>query len=131
MLRTSSDLRFAEFLWISDLSVPDTLFSIAGLPINLLPLLMGVSMFFQMKMTPSPTTDNMQRKIFQFMPFIFLFICYNFPAGLVLYWTVQNLISIFQQWLTNRIKDDEDTKIEQELAAAKKSPRRKRPTKRR
>jgi len=106
MLRTSSDLRFAPFLWIKDLSVPDTL---PFLPdwFHLLPLFMGGAMFLQMRMTPTPTTDNMQRKIFQFMPLIFTAFCYQFPSGLVLYWTVQNCISILQQWLTNRKRDDE------------------------
>lgn len=105
MLRTSSELRFASFLWIHDLSVPDTVAFIMGFPLNILPLLMAASMFFQMKMTPSPMTDNMQRKIFQLMPVIFLVFCYNFPSGLVLYWTVQNLLTILQQVITNRMKD--------------------------
>ena len=105
MLRTSSELRFASFLWINDLSVPDTITYIMGYPLNILPLLMAVSMFFQMKMTPTPITDNAQKKIFQLMPFIFLVFCYNFPSGLVLYWTVQNLLTIFQQSITNRMKD--------------------------
>lgn len=105
MLRTSSELRFASFLWIKDLSVPDTVAFIAGFPVNILPLLMAVSMFFQMKFTPSPMTDNTQKKIFQAMPFIFLIFCYNFPAGLVLYWTVQNLLTIVQQMITSRMKD--------------------------
>ncbi|MGE9294784.1 MAG: membrane protein insertase YidC, partial [Puniceicoccales bacterium] len=106
MLRTSSDLRYSPFLWIKDLSVPDTL---PFMPdwFHLLPLLMGAAMYFQMKMTPTPTTDNMQRKLFQFMPFIFLAFCYRFPSGLVLYWTVQNCISILQQWLTNRSREDD------------------------
>ncbi|MEO0796677.1 MAG: membrane protein insertase YidC [Verrucomicrobiota bacterium] len=105
MLRTSSDLRYAPFLWIEDLSVPDTL---PFLPdwFHLMPILMGLAMFFQMRMTPTPTTDNMQRKLFQFMPFIFLAFCYRFPSGLVLYWTVQNCISILQQWITNRSREE-------------------------
>ena len=107
MLRTASELRFSPFLWIHDLALPDTIGHIAGLPINILPLLMTAAMVVQMRMTPTPTTDNMQRKVFQFMPIIFLFFCYSFPSGLVLYWTCQNLISIFQQWLTNRRKDVE------------------------
>lgn len=105
MLRTSSELRFAEFLWIKDLSLSDTIGAIAGFPINILPLIMAVSMFFQMKMTPTPTTDSFQQKIFQFMPFIFLFFCYNFPSGLVLYWTIQNLLTIAQTYVTNRMQD--------------------------
>lgn len=105
MLRTSSELRFAHFLWIQDLSLPDTVGVLYGFPINILPILMAGSMFLQMKMTPSPTTDGMQQKIFQLMPVIFLFFCYNFPSGLVLYWTVQNLLTIVQQLITDRTKD--------------------------
>ncbi len=100
MLRTASELRFAPFLWVQDLSVPDTVYRLAGFPINPLPLLMGVTMYYQMKLMPSPSTDDMQRKLLQFMPFMFLFFCYNFPAGLVLYWTVQNLLTILQQSFT-------------------------------
>lgn len=111
MLRSSSDLRFAPFLWVKDLSAPEHLFNwgvnvpFLGEYFNLLPILMGVTMFFQMRMTPTPVTDNMQRRIFQMMPFIFLLFCYRFPSGLVIYWTGQNLITILQQWLTNRRKD--------------------------
>jgi len=117
MLRTTSELRFASFLWIADLSVPDTIAYIAGFPVNILPLVMGTSMFFQMRMTPSPMTDNMQKRIFQMMPFIFLIFCYNFPSGLVLYWTAQNLLTIVQQTITNRMKDPVDDII---LAESKK-----------
>ncbi|PWU05747.1 MAG: hypothetical protein C5B43_02835 [Verrucomicrobia bacterium] len=119
MLRTSSELRYAPFLWINDLSVPDTVGFIMGFPINILPLLMAASMFFQMKMTPSPMTDNAQKKIFQLMPFIFLVFCYNFPSGLVLYWTVQNLLTIVQSWITNRMKDPELVPVEVEASKGK------------
>lgn len=105
MLRTCSELRFANFLWIKDLSVADTIATIAGFPVNILPFIMGITMYFQMKVMPSPTTDPIQRKIFQIMPFTFLFICYNFPAGLVLYWTIQNILTIVQQSITSRMKD--------------------------
>lgn len=106
MLRSASEVRFAPFLWIQDLALPDTIATIGGFPINILPLFMTAAMVVQMRMTPTPTTDNFQRKIFQFMPIIFLVFCYNFPSGLVLYWTCQNLISVFQQWLTNRRPDE-------------------------
>ncbi|RKX35079.1 MAG: hypothetical protein DRP71_04920 [Verrucomicrobia bacterium] len=125
MLQSASELRFAEFLWIADLSAPDTLARIAGFPINLLPLFMGVTMFYQMKMMPTPTVDNMQAKMFKFMPFIFLVICYNFSSGLVLYWTVQNLFTIGQQYLTNRrpdpglVKPITDTKKAKQVVARK------------
>ena len=102
MLRTSSEIRFQSFLWIQDLSVPDTIGFIGSFPINILPLIMGITMFVQMKITPTPSMDGMQQKVIMWMPFIFLIFCYSFPAALVLYWTVQNLFTIFQQWLTNR-----------------------------
>ena len=108
MLRTSSELRFASFLWIPDLSLPDTVAHIASFPLNILPLIMGASMFLQMRTTPTPTTDAAQQKIFQLMPFIFLVFCYNFPSGLVLYWTAQNIMTIIQQYITNRMKDPLD-----------------------
>lgn len=111
MLRTASELRFAPFLWINDLALPDTVAVVAGFPINILPLFMTAAMVVQMRMTPTPTTDNFQKKIFQFMPLIFLAFCYSFPSGLVLYWTCQNLISVLQQFLTNRAKDEEPVKL--------------------
>jgi YidC/Oxa1 family membrane protein insertase len=125
MLQSASELRFAEFLWIADLSAPDTLARIAGFPLNLLPLFMGITMFYQMKLMPTPTVDNMQAKMFKFMPFIFLVICYNFSSGLVLYWTVQNLFTIGQQYLTNRLPDPglvtpiTDTKMAKKVVASK------------
>ncbi|MGE9290468.1 MAG: membrane protein insertase YidC [Puniceicoccales bacterium] len=106
MLRTASELRYAPFLWISDLSQPDTVAYIMNFPVNILPLIMGVTMFFQMRMTPAmASADAMQQKIFKFLPFIFLIFLYNFSSGLVLYWTVQNLLTILQQYITNK-RDD-------------------------
>lgn len=102
MLRTSSEMRFQKFLWIKDLSIPDTIAHLGAFPINILPLLMGVTMFLQMRLTPTPTTDNAQQKMLQWMPFIFLIFCYNFPAALVLYWTIQNVLTIVQQVLTSK-----------------------------
>ena len=67
---------------------------------------MGITMFFQMQMTPAmASADAMQQKIFKFLPFIFLIFLYNFSSGLVLYWTVQNLLTILQQHITNK-RDD-------------------------
>lgn len=108
MLRSASELRHESFLWVNDLSMPDTLAHIAGFPINLLPLIMGISMFFQMSMAPvSPTADPAQQKIFKFLPFIFLIFLYNFSSGLVLYWTVQNFLTILQQKVINSFPDKE------------------------
>ena len=107
MLRTASELRFESFLWVSDLSLPDTQFEPGGFPINILPMIMGVTMFLQMSMMPvSPTADPMQQKIFKFLPFIFLIFLYNFASGLVLYWTVQNILTIIQQKIINSRPDE-------------------------
>ncbi|MEW5724652.1 MAG: membrane protein insertase YidC [Thermodesulfobacteriota bacterium] len=111
LLDYSLELRHAPFwLWITDLSAPDRLFGTfrfsvplmeppAGIPV--LTLLMGASMLLQQKMTPTPG-DPMQAKIMMFMPIFFTFIFINFPAGLVLYWLVNNILSIGQQTLINR-----------------------------
>lgn len=108
MIQNAIELRGASFLWVCDLSKPDTLFIIPGVnfPFNPLPLLMGVTMLWQARMTPaSPGMDPMQQKMMKYMPLIFLFMLYNFSAGLTLYWTVQNLLTIAQMKLT-RMKDD-------------------------
>lgn len=107
MLRTASELRHEPFLWVADLSQPDTVLEVAGFPLNILPLIMGVTMFLQMHMMPvSPTADPVQQKVFKFMPLIFLVFLYNFSSGLVLYWTVQNLLTILQQRITNAMPDE-------------------------
>jgi YidC/Oxa1 family membrane protein insertase len=101
-LRSSIGLRHAPFvLWINDLSQPATLFVLPGLdfPIRLLPLVMGASMFVQQKMTPTTGMDPTQaRMMLIMMPAMMLFISYTFPSGLVLYWTVSNLLGIAQQY---------------------------------
>lgn len=106
VLLTAIELRHAPFmLWINDLSAPDRLMIgfeipfLMGIPV--LTLLMGASMYFQMKLTPT-TIDPLQAKIMQFMPILFTFLFLNFAAGLVLYWFVNNLLSILQQQLINR-----------------------------
>lgn len=108
MLRSAIELRGAGFLWALDLSQPDTIFEIGGFPVNPLPILMGLSQFWQMRLTPaSPGMDPVQQKIFQFMPLMFLFILYNFSSGLTLYWTVQNLLTIVQTKLTRSTGEPE------------------------
>jgi len=81
-------------LWIDDLSRMD--------PTYILPILMGASMYFQQKMTPTNFTDPMQAKVMQFLPVIFTFFFITFPSGLVLYWFVNNLFSILQQFIVNK-----------------------------
>lgn len=119
MLRTTAEMRFVPFLWIKDLSLPDTIATIQGLPINILPLIMGVSMVWQMKMMPTPSMGGAQQWMLKVMPIIFLIFCYNFPAALVLYWTVQNLLTILQQMILNK-KNDEALCIEDFSAKKKK-----------
>ena len=102
MLRSASELRFAKFLWIKDLSSPDTVARLGAIPLNILPLFMGITMFLQMRSTPMPSQSQGQRWMFSAMPLICTALCYNFPAGLVLYWTVQNAIGIVQQSLIQK-----------------------------
>jgi YidC/Oxa1 family membrane protein insertase len=101
MLRTAIELRGASFLWIHDLSRPDTIAHLAGFAINPLPLVMGATMIWQMKLTPSGG-DPKQQQMMMIMPVVFLFICYSMSSGLVLYWTVQQVLSIAQQWWSMR-----------------------------
>jgi YidC/Oxa1 family membrane protein insertase len=95
------ELRHAHFaLWINDLSAPDRLY-IAGVGIPVLTLLMGVSMFVQQWLTPQQG-DPTQQRMMMFMPLLFTFMFINFPAGLVLYWLVNNILTIAQQYLMMR-----------------------------
>ena len=80
-------------LWITDLSMKD--------PFFVLPVLMGISMWYQQRITPNSMTDPMQQKIFQWLPVVMTIFFVTFPAGLVLYWLVNNLFSIAQQFVIN------------------------------
>ena len=110
------EMRQAPFFgWIHDLSQvdPTNVFNLFGLlPFNpaayvpllhlgLWPLIMGITMFLQQKMNPPPP-DPVQAKLFQFMPIIFTFMMANFPAGLIIYWSWNNTLSVAQQWLIQR-----------------------------
>jgi YidC/Oxa1 family membrane protein insertase len=106
-LMVAIELRHAPFaLWINDLSAPEQLWDITiggfTLPIRLLPLLMGASMFLQQKMMPATGMDPTQQKIMMFLPLIFTFLFWGFPTGLVIYWLVNNVLSIGQQMIHNR-----------------------------
>ncbi|HEX4120022.1 MAG TPA: membrane protein insertase YidC [Verrucomicrobiae bacterium] len=107
MLRSAIELRGAHFLWAYDLSQPDTVAYIGGFPINPLPLIMGVSQLWQSQLTPpSPGMDPGQQKMMRFMPVLFIAMFYRMSAGLTLYWTVSNLLSILQTTLTRNIGDE-------------------------
>ena len=94
-LMESTELRQSSFiLWITDLSVKD--------PYFVLPILYGISMFLLQKMSPTPITDPIQKKVFMAMPFVFTFMFCTFPAGLTLYWLVSNSFTIFQQFIIFR-----------------------------
>ncbi len=110
MLYNAIELRHAPFLlWITDLSAPDRLFNIPyaipfmeapyGIPV--LTIIMGATMFIQQKMAP-PMGDPMQAKIMMFMPIVFTVIFINFSAGLVLYWLINNIVSIGQQYYVQK-----------------------------
>ena len=103
VLLESVELRHAPFIgYIQDLSAMD--------PYFIMPLIMGASMFFQQKLNPPPP-DPMQAKVMQFLPVIFTFFFLFFPSGLVLYWVVNNILSIAQQWIiTKHILGEENKK---------------------
>jgi YidC/Oxa1 family membrane protein insertase len=111
----SIELRHAPFIcwdtsiwWVGrgicDLSVHD--------PSYITPLLMGASMFLQQRMTPVTTADPMQAKMMQFMPLMFLFFFLKAPAGLVIYWLFNNVLTIAQQFIINRMSEQEETRAE-------------------
>jgi YidC/Oxa1 family membrane protein insertase len=101
MLQTAIELRGEGFLWAFDLSQTDTIAEVFGFPINPLPLCMGATMLWQAQLQPvSPSMDPAQQKVMKYMPLMFMVFLYNFSAGLTLYWTVSNLLSILQMKMT-------------------------------
>ncbi|KIM10251.1 MAG: insertase [Sulfuricurvum sp. PC08-66] len=95
VLLNSIELQGAPWiLWIEDLAVMD--------PYFVLPLIMGATMYYQQKITPTNFTDPLQEKMFKYLPIVFTFFFIMFPAGLTLYWAVNNLFSILQQWVVNK-----------------------------
>ena len=120
LLGSAVELRGAPFfLWIDDLSAPDTLIDLPfTIPlivtqidaIRLLPIINGLTTWLQQKFVGNmtPTTDNMQAKLMQFMPLIFIFIFYNWASGFVLYWLCNNVFTIAQQYIQNRSTADEE-----------------------
>jgi len=100
VLMNSIEMRKADFVWwINDLSSADTVAVVSGFSIHLLPLIMGASMFWQQKMTP---TDPRQAAMTYFMPILMVVFFYSLPSGLVLYWTANNFMTIAQQYIMQR-----------------------------
>lgn len=99
MLNKAVELRNSGFLWVQDLSQPDTIAHLFGIPLNPLPIVMAGTMLVQMQLTPK-AADPMQQRIMMFMPLIFIALCYNYAAALALYWSVQNVFSIVQLYVT-------------------------------
>jgi YidC/Oxa1 family membrane protein insertase len=98
-LMESAELRHAPWmLWIQDLSAPD--------PLYILPVIMGGAMFFQQKLNPPPPDPTM-RKVMMFMPLMLVFIGSFMPSGLVLYWAINTILSVAQQWKINRVVEAE------------------------
>jgi YidC/Oxa1 family membrane protein insertase len=106
--QTTVELRLHSFLWIADLSAPDTVFELGGFPVNLLPVLMGITMWLSMRMSPQPSGDGSQKMIFLMMTLLFPVICYPMASALTLYMTIQNLLTMLQTWLT---KDEPDVVV--------------------
>lgn len=111
VLLVTIELRQAPFFsWLTDLSAPDTLFGhfpksiplLGGSALGILPILMGATMLLQQKLTPNPSADPNQQKIMKYLPLIFTFMFFNLSSGLVLYWTVGNIMGIIQQLFVNK-----------------------------
>jgi YidC/Oxa1 family membrane protein insertase len=115
MLRSAAELYGQSFLWAKDLSEQDHVGQIQGFSLNILPILMVVTQWLQMKLNPmqmGPELSDAQRinaKMMRFMPFMFLIFLYFFSSALVLYWTVQNLMTIFQTLITKNKTDGNET----------------------
>lgn len=112
--QTCAELRLQPFLWIPDLSMPDVIpgledvrIPLIGAQIHILPILMGLTMFLNMKMTPMPNAQPGQKNMFYAMMAIFPIICYTMPSALTLYWTLQNIFTMFQTWIVRRSRDKE------------------------
>lgn len=109
VLYNSFELKAAPFIgYINDLSVMD--------PYLILPLLMGISMYVHQLLTPNNLTDPMQAKLFKFLPVVFTLFLITFPAGLVLYWTTNNILSIVQQLIINKMTEKKKEEFAEEKA---------------
>jgi YidC/Oxa1 family membrane protein insertase len=103
-LANSVDLWNAPFIfWMKDLSMPDTIATLSGFNVNILPIIMTVSTFFQTKLSTVDTGQTKQQKMLMMaMPVFFIFIFWTMPSGLVLYWIMQNILQIANQLIVNK-----------------------------
>jgi YidC/Oxa1 family membrane protein insertase len=123
MLGSAVELRDSSFLWVHDLSQPDTVAHIFGFPLNIIPLVSAATQVWQLQITPK-TGDASQQRILLIMPIVFLFICYNFAAALSLYYTASNLFTIVQTYLTmKQTAPDLPKPVKPQAVAKKKSYR--------
>lgn len=126
VLYVAAELRGQSFGWVQDLSMPDTIAHPFGIPLNPLPILMGLSTIIQMKLTPqAPSVDKTQQRMMMLMPLIFVYFCYTFAAALALYYTTQNIFGIFQSWAMRKFSNDDDAplkKVEQAPATPASQP---------
>ena len=123
VLEVAAELRGQSFWWVRDLAAADTQGHLLGYPINPLPLIMGLTMVAQMKLTPQPATvDKTQQRIFMLMPLFFLWISYDFAAALALYWSTQNIFSVFQTRIMKLYMPEPKLEKVSQKAAAKAAP---------
>lgn len=123
MLGSAVELRDSSFLWVRDLSQPDTVAHLFGFPLNIIPLVSAATQVWQLRITPK-TGDASQQRILLVMPIVFLFICYNFAAALSLYYTASNLFTILQTYLTmKQTAPDLPKPVKAQAVAKKKSYR--------
>ena len=129
LLGNAVELRGASFfLWIDDLAAPDVLFTLPftipfiGDAVRFLPIVNGLTAWLQQRFMGSmtPTTDNTQAKLMQFLPLLFVFLFYNWASGFVLYWLCNNVFTMGQQYLTQLGKSDSDEEEPVKILPAKK-----------
>ena len=116
VLSVSIEMRGAHWLWVTDLSQPETL------PIHILPILMIATQFLLQKMTPNTSADPAQQKVMMLMPLMMGFFFYNAQSGLVLYWLTGNVVGLVQQYFFNKASAA-PVVVEPAPAPKKKSPR--------
>ncbi len=126
MLQSVGDFRFAHFLWISDLALPDTIASmptIFGMPLHVLPIINAIITITQMSLTPMPSAEPSQKIMMKVLPVALLLLFYSFPSGLLLYWTVQSSFGLIQLLYVRATKETlEEIKAKKKPAKPRTKP---------